>query len=187
MASNKVTFKKITLYGLLIVVFLSIYFNYHLYKENQSFKVRIGSDYQGTVAGTLFRLKEGDVDFWVETLKNEENGDVRLERYIGNLNEIINGYSGMDSKVGIIRIQIKHIISQYRELEKHLNEGKEIEGYKEEINRHITFIREVLKQVQSDLGKDGNEVLWYNELSGDDTKTGNFIWEKYKKFQSDNK
>lgn len=182
MEINKMVLKKITVYGLLIVLALSIYFNYNLYKENQNFKVRMGAEYKGTFAITLVRLNEGDVDFWIETLQNEENGDVRLESYLGNLNEIVNGYLNMSGEVSIIGIQIEHITRQYQELEKNLDEGKDIEVYKEEINRNITFIRNVLKQVESNLGKDKNEVLWYKELSGFETKTGNYIYEQYEKF-----
>lgn len=128
---------------------------------------------------TLFYLNEGDADVWIETLQKEEDGDVLLERYIGNLNEIANGYRGMSANVQIIDEQIKNIIRQYRELEKNLVEGKDYEVFKEEINKNITFIRTVLEQVVLDLeGED--EVLWYKELSDIETKTGNYIWEQYK-------
>ena len=185
MNKNQITLKKIIIYGVLIGMALSFYLNYQLYKENQNFKVRMGAEYQGTVAKTLFRLDEEDVNFWIETLQNEENGDVSLESYIGNLNEIINGYEDMSTKAGIIGMQIKSITRQYRELEKSLDKGRNIEANKETIQKNIAFIRNVLHKVQSDLGKSENEVLWYKELSGYETKTGNYIWEQYKKFESE--
>lgn len=178
--------KKLTVYGLLIIATLSIYYNYNLYKENQNFKIRMGSDYRATVAKTLSQLNKDDISFWVETLKSGEDGDVRLERYIGNLNEDIQGYNDMNGKVRIIGMQIKHITEQYRELERNLDEGKDIETYKEEISKNIKFIRDVLTQVKSDLGHDKNEVLWYKELSGLETKTGNYIWGKFKNFEKEN-
>ncbi|UOE93320.1 hypothetical protein [Alkalihalobacillus sp. LMS39] len=179
MERNKVKKQKITVYGIVIVLALSMYFNFNLYKENNNFKVSKGAAYQDTVSLTLFYLNEGDVDVWIETLQKEENGDVLLERYIGNLNEIANGYRGMSANVQIIDEQIKNIIRQYRELEKNLVEGKDYQVFKEEINKNITFIRTVLEQVILDLeGED--EVLWYKELSDIETKTGNYIWEQYK-------
>ncbi|MBU8908885.1 hypothetical protein [Desertibacillus haloalkaliphilus] len=47
----------------------------------------------------------------------------------------------------------------------------------------VTFLRNVLKQVESDLGKGENEVLWYKELSGFRTKTGDYIWDQYKEWE----
>ena len=186
MERNKLINKKITVYGLLIIATLSIFLNYYLYKENQNFKIRMVSDYRATVVKTLSQLNEDDITFWVETLKSEEDGDVRLERYIGNLNEVIQGYNDMNGNISIIGMQIKHITEQYRELEKQLDEGKDIEIYKEEISKNIKFIRDVLTQVQSNLGHDENEVLWYKELSGLETKTGNYIWEKFNNFEKEN-
>jgi hypothetical protein len=50
----------------------------------------------------------------------------------------------MSGKVSIIGLQIKHITKQYRELQRKLGIGKDIEVYIEETNRNIVFIRNVL-------------------------------------------
>ncbi|SOC15314.1 hypothetical protein SAMN05880501_10870 [Ureibacillus xyleni] len=187
MERKNMMIKKIVIYGLLLITTLSTYLSYHLYKENQYFKIGMGAEYHATVVKTLNRINENDISFWVETLKSEEDGDVLLERYIDNLNELVKGYDRMNANVGIIGIQIKHLTEHYRELESNLDEGKDIEIYKEEISMNIKFIRDVLTQVQSDLGHDKSEILWYTELSNDETKTANYIWKEFKNFEKESK
>lgn len=57
-------------------------FNYYLYKEKIGYLKHIGSENKTTVRMTLNELNERSIDFWFETLR-EEDGDVLLERHIG--------------------------------------------------------------------------------------------------------
>jgi hypothetical protein len=126
-------------YGLLIVLVSSIYMNYHLYKENLGYKVKIGIDYQVTIAQTLFHLREDDVDFWIKTLQ-EENGDILLEKHIGNLEAIAQHYHDMSGKIMIIGTQINYISKHYQELIKNVDEEKDYPEIKEALKKHIAFV-----------------------------------------------
>lgn len=186
MERKNLIIKKISIYGLILITILLTYLNYHLYKENQSFKFGMGSAYRDTVVSTLYQINENDSSFWVETLQNEEDGDVLLERYIGNLNELAKGYDNIDGHIRIvIGSQIRHLSKQYWDLESNIDKGKDIEIQIEEISSNIRFIREVLTQVQSNLD-DESETRWYKELSNSESKTVKYIWTAFKNFEKEN-
>lgn len=50
--TTKVSIRKRTLWIILVAMAMSVMCNYHQYKENQSFKIRKGSDFQETVGLT---------------------------------------------------------------------------------------------------------------------------------------
>ena len=186
MERKNIIIKKISIYSLILITILLTYLSYHLYKENQYFKMGMGSKYRDTVESTLYQINENDINFWVETLQNEEYGDVLLERYIGNLNVLVKGYDDTDDHIRIFAIQIRHLSEQYRDLDSNIDKGKDTEIHKEKISRNIRFIRDVLTQVQSDLGAE-SEILWYKELSNSETKTVKYIWTEFKNFEKENK
>lgn len=179
--STKVSIRKRTLWIVLVAMTMSMVFNYLQYKENQSFKIRKGSDFQETVGLTLFRLEGESVDFFL----NEENEDVLLERYLGQLNALSKEYRDMN--INYLGYQIDYVKNQYRELAEDLEAGKEIKEHQENIEQVVNFITDILRDVQMSLGEDGNEILWYRELSKGNSETEKLVRERMDKFFNEQK
>jgi hypothetical protein len=175
---------KIVNYVLILILITSLIVNYYLYKENVSFMNRIGSENLATVRLTLHELDDGSKDFFIETLK-EEDGDVLLERHIGELNQFSQKFYRMSGQMSVIRILLDQLINLYYQLQVSVQNGKNIEDNRNEINKRLKFIETVLNQINSDLGD--NQKLWYKELSGYDTEIQKYVWAKFKQFESQNK
>jgi hypothetical protein len=168
-------------YVLFLILITSFIVNYYLYKENVGFINRIGSENLATVRLTLHELDEVSTDLLIETLK-EEDGDVLLERHIGELIQFSQKFYRMSGQMSTIGILLDHLINLYYQLEVSVQSGKNIEDYRNEINKSLHFIETVLNQINSDLGD--NQKLWYKELSGFDTETQKYVWAKFKQFES---
>jgi hypothetical protein len=175
---------KLVKYVFILILITSLIVNYYLYKENASFMNRIGSENLATVRLTLHELDDGSTDFFIETLK-EEDGDVLLERHIGELNQFSQKFHRMSGQMSVIGIVLDHLINLYYQLQVSVQSGKNIEDNRNEINMRLKFIETVLNQINSDLGD--NQKLWYKELSGYDTETQKYVWAKFKQFENQNK
>jgi hypothetical protein len=175
---------KLVKYALIIILIFSLITNFYLYKENKDFKNQLGSENQTTVRMTLHELSEGNTDLWIKTLR-EENGEVALERHIGELNQYSQIFHRMSGEMSVIGTLIDNLSNHYYQLKDSVRTGRNIEETSLEINKRKQFIEKVLFQVNSDLGD--NQKLWYKELSGFDTETQRYVLEKFNEFQSQNR
>ncbi|WP_059173474.1 hypothetical protein [Bacillus sp. FJAT-27445] len=175
---------KIFSYCLALFLIASLFFNYYLYKENEGFKIQLGTEYQSAFRLTIHNLGDGSTDFWVETLK-EPNGDIQLERYVGELRNYSREFSQMGGQMSAIGMLLDEIIKQYYQLEYGVKNGEDVEDSKKAINSRIQLINTIFTKIEADLGE--NEKLWYKELSGFQTDTQNYVEEKYREFQLQNK
>jgi hypothetical protein len=166
---------------LLFVV--SLCFNYYQHRQNKNYKLSIGLEYQITFRNTIFDL-EGPSNFWVEELKND-NGDVRLERHIGELQANSINFNKIVGYHRIISDQLQYLSTLYWDLAKAVNDkdNENIIELNNKIEEHRNFIIKVLKEVDKNLGE--NQILWYKELSNPNSKTSNSFWNKFKAFESD--
>ncbi|QOR67297.1 hypothetical protein IM538_03925 [Cytobacillus suaedae] len=168
-------------YTVVILLVTSISFNYYLYKEKEGYLMQLGADNQRTVRGILNELSEGNTDHMIKTLK-EANGDVLLERHIGELRQLSREFHRMSSEMSTIGLLIDDIIKQYYKLKVGVKDGENIEGYKREIEENIQFLESVLSQIDSEFGD--NSKVWYQELSGYQTETQKDVWEKFNAFNT---
>lgn len=143
----------------------------------------IGAEYQITVRNTIFDL-DVPSNFWLEELKNE-NGDVLLERHIGELKANANNVYKIGGKLQIIGEQLHYISKLYWTLEEAVNDGdtEKIVRLHEEILQLRNFVIKVLKDVDGNLGE--NQIMWYKELSNPDSKTSKRFWDELVKFESE--
>jgi hypothetical protein len=174
---------KILKYCFRLLLITSLILNYYLYKERENFIIQIGSANQATVRLTLNELGEGNTDYWIEAL-NEQNGNVRLERHIGELNKLSQEFHKMSGEMSQIGMLLGETINQYYELEDSISKGENIEEHIIAINNRIQFINTILTKIDTDLGED--EKVWYKELSGYETATQKYVWEKFKEYESQN-
>jgi hypothetical protein len=171
-------------YVLIIILIFSTITNFYLYKENNDFKSQLGSENQTAVRMTLHELNDGNTDLWIKTLR-DENGEVALERQIGELNQYSQKFHRMSGEMSVIGTLLDDLSNHYYQLKVSVLTGKNIEETSFEINKRKQFIEKVLYQINSDLGD--NPKLWYKELSGFDTETQRYVLEKFNELQSQNK
>ncbi|MGM8216602.1 hypothetical protein ACLIA0_13665 [Bacillaceae bacterium W0354] len=174
--------KKILTSVLILLLVVSVGFNYKLYQENKDYKMSIGSDYLMTVRDTLFELSSPDNSYWLEVLE-EDHGEILIERHIVELDEIARGFSRMNGKVGVLGDYLKIQSRLYSELVQAVNErdDSKIISTQDEIDRHHQFLSRVLGEVEEEFGED--TYLWYQELSNSDSETSNRIWDEIQVFE----
>jgi hypothetical protein len=176
--------RKLVKYIFILILITSFGTNYYLFNENTSLISEIGSENQTVVRLTLHELSEGSTDLWIKTL-GEADGDVVLERHIGELHQYSRKFHGMSGEMSLIGILIDSLINHYYQLKDSVQSGDNIEEISSSINNRIQFIENLLNQINSNLGD--NPKLWYKELSGFDTETQRYVLEKFNEFQSQNK
>jgi hypothetical protein len=176
--------QKIIKYALIIILIFSLISNFYLYNENNGFKNQLGSENQKAVRMTLHELSDGNTDLWIKTL-SDENGEVALERQIGELNQYSREFYRMSGEMSVIGALLDDLSNHYYQLKVSVRTEKNIEETSFEINKRKQFIEKLLYQINSNLGD--NEKLWYKELSGFDTETQRYVLKKYNEFQNLNR
>jgi hypothetical protein len=169
----------------LILFILSLCFNYYQHRQNNNFKLSIGSEYLIIVRNTVFDL-EGPSTFWIEELKKDK-GDLLLERHIGELQANAINFNKIGGYYQIIGVQLQHISNLYWDLSTAVKnkDNDKIIDLNSQIEEHKNFIIKILKEIDKNLGE--NQILWYRELSNPNSKTSNLFWNELKAFESNNK
>ncbi|MFS0863833.1 hypothetical protein [Fredinandcohnia sp. 179-A 10B2 NHS] len=141
----------------------------------------MGSKYQTTVRNTIFDL-ESPASFWIEELK-KKNGDVLIERFIGELISNAHNFTEMGSELRIIGDQLLYLSSLYADLRTAINnvDNDGIVKLNRQIEVHRNFIIYILKKTDNTIGE--NQLVWYKELSNYDSKTSNLFMKELKEFE----
>jgi hypothetical protein len=168
----------------LLLFIVSLTFNYYQHRQNNNFKLSIGSEYLNTVRNTIFDLV-GPSTFWIEELKKDK-GDVLLERHIGELQANAINFNKIGGQYQIIGTLLQHISNLYWDLSTAVKnkDNDKIIDLNSQIEEHKNFIIKVLKEIDKNLGD--NQILWYRELSNLNSKTSNLFWNELKAFESNN-
>ncbi|RSD28828.1 hypothetical protein [Mesobacillus subterraneus] len=153
-----------------------------VYQNNRfsDLKTAVGSGYFRDVRSAIFLLEQdGDVDFWVQTLKQAE-GQITLERHLSEMTLLGRKFMEMDGKILLIGEQLNLLADQYRELAVNIHNGMSYDHNAEEIIRNSSFLQKVLKEAEAISGENGKK--YYQEFTNTDSETSNLVWKEYKKF-----
>jgi len=63
---------KLIKYTIILLLIISLAFNYHLYYEKEDYIVQLGAENQQTVRVALHEIREGQTDYWITTLKEKK-------------------------------------------------------------------------------------------------------------------
>lgn len=176
------TNSKINYYILMFVLFLSVIFNILLDKV-KGYESRLGGEYLLATRNIIHELNGDYVNSWVDILKQEE-GALSLERHAGEINRRIAVFSKMSGVVGsIIGMQLDFITRDLNQMKEKLDQGKNIESDRIQLEKRISFLVGVLSKIESDFGDDSHK--WYSELSEDSSETNLWVLAEYKQFEKE--
>jgi hypothetical protein len=166
---------------LAVLLVVSLSFNFYQYHQNKNLKQSIGFDYQGTVRNTLFDL-DTPTSFWLEELK-KENGDVLLERHIGDLLADASDFNRMGGTFRMLREQLHYISDLYWDLDKAIKQNIEFEivTLHKKIEDHRNLILTILKETENNLGT--NNILWFKQLSNPESEASNFLLDEFNAYE----
>lgn len=183
-----INYKKVLIFIVVLICAVSLGFNVHFYRKNKVFEETIGSQYKDIVRLTIFEVNgSGSKDFWLFQLK-KTSGQVSLGRSEGLLQEYADKIKNTNGKVGfVLGNQLMILSNQYDKFGEAVvnNNNYGVTIYNQEINSNKAFIIKVLKQLETNLGK--NDVKWYQELSNPNSKTSDMVWKQYKAYEKSQK
>ncbi len=165
----------------------SLVLNYYLYRKNKDFEDAMGLQYKETVRTTIFELNgSGSKGFWLSELR-KSNGQVSLGRSEGVLQEYADKIQSTNGKLGLLGDQIRSLSDDYDKFGEAIisNNKSGVDYYYHKIDTNKSFIIKVLKQIETNLGK--NDSKWYQELSNPDSKTSDMVWKQYKAYEKSQK
>lgn len=168
-----------------IILFASLFLNFHLYQDNQGYKWDIGEKYKRVVRKSISEIGEqSKPETWVEILQGK-NGDIRLEWQLGEVSHLSTEFHRMNGEISVIGLLMDGLVEEYRDLRVVVNSGTDPTEVMDDIEERLEMLTTFLSYMEDKFGEDN--LQWYKELSKPGTKTQKYIFEEYNKLMLNQK
>lgn len=170
-------FINLTIFILAALILLNLY----QYKKITDLEIQAESEYQRTVRDSIFLLEnDADPTLWIKILK-EEDSEFTFASHLGELSILSRQYYMMNGKISNLGEVWDQLADHYKHLAFNIRNGRDYTQIEEQINKDREFLVMLLNDIDSISGE--NEKRYYREFSDSDSKTSNFVWREFKKYE----